>query len=119
MTGPHGIGDLAAEFDVSLRTLRFYEERGLLTPQRQGTRRLYSDADRDRLTRILQFTRFDFSLAEIARLLTLAPGSGERLAALTIRLSDMDDDIAARMKAREDLHDLIAATRREHHAEAA
>ncbi|MCD1644297.1 MerR family transcriptional regulator [Aurantimonas coralicida] len=113
MTGPHRIGDLASEFGVSLRTLRFYEDRGLLSPERRGTRRLYSDADREKLGRILQLARFDFSLTEIARLMTLEPGSGEMLAALAIRLQDLDDDIAARMKAREDLRDLIAATRRE------
>ena len=119
MTARHRIGELAAEFGVSLRTLRFDEDRGLLAPERRGTRRLYTAADRDRLARILQLTRFDFSLAEIALLLTLDPGSADTLAALVIRLQDMDDDIAARLKAREDLRDLIAATRREHHAEAA
>ena len=119
MTAPHRIGDLAAEFGITLRTLRFYEDRGLLAPERQGTRRLYTDADRDRLARILQLTRFDFSLAEIARLLTLDPRSEEFLTVLVIRLQDLDDDIAARLRAREDLRDLVAATRRENHAEAA
>jgi len=119
MTAPHRIGDLAAEFGVSLRTLRFYEDRGLLSPERRGTRRLYSDADRKKLGRILQLARFEFSLTEIARLIKLDPDSEIFLTALTIRLQDLDDDIAARMKAREDLRDLVASTWREHHAEAA
>ncbi|MEF2553225.1 MerR family transcriptional regulator [Aurantimonas sp. A2-1-M11] len=113
MSAPYRIGDLAAEFGVTLRTLRFYEGRGLLAPERRGTRRLYSETDRRKLARILQLARFDFSLTEIARLLTLEPGSGEMLAALAIRLQDLDDDIAARVKAREDLRNLLAVTRRD------
>ena len=43
------IGDLAREFGVTLRTLRFYEDRGLLSPRRDGTARIYDLRDRDRL----------------------------------------------------------------------
>ncbi len=47
------IGDLAAEFDVTLRTLRFYEDKGLLRPTRNGVTRIYSKRDRARLKLIL------------------------------------------------------------------
>ena len=48
------IGDLAREYGVSLRTLRFYEDRGLLSPRREGTSRFYDGADRARLALILK-----------------------------------------------------------------
>lgn len=62
------IGDLAREFDVTLRALRFYEDKGLLTPRREGLARLYSAADRVRLQLILKGKRLGFTLAEIAEM---------------------------------------------------
>lgn len=59
------IGDLSREFGVTLRTLRFYEDKGLLHPKRNGLTRLYSPADRCRLGLILKGKRFGFTLAEI------------------------------------------------------
>ncbi|KRE02288.1 hypothetical protein ASE63_07980 [Bosea sp. Root381] len=62
----YGISEIAAEFSVTLRTLRFYEQRGLLAPARTEARdRLYSDADREQLQRILTWTRQGFTLTEI------------------------------------------------------
>lgn len=63
------IGDLAREFDVSLRTLRFYEDRGLISPQRSGSTRLYSNEDRKRLKIIILAKNVGFSLIEIEALL--------------------------------------------------
>lgn len=65
------IGDLAREFDVSLRTLRFYEDKGLISPQRTGSTRLYSNEDRSRLKVILLAKNVGFSLSDIQDLLTL------------------------------------------------
>ena len=65
------IGDLAKEFGVTLRALRFYEDRGLLNPQRSGSTRLYSAEDRQRLKLILLAKRFGFSLVEIQEILTV------------------------------------------------
>ena len=65
------IGDLAREFDVTLRTLRFYEDRGLITPARSGTTRLYSAQDRERLRIALFCKRIGLSLGEIHEVLTL------------------------------------------------
>ena len=59
------IGDLAKEFAVTLRTLRFYEDRGLITPRRAGSTRLYSNKDRARLKMILLAKRVGFSLVDI------------------------------------------------------
>ena len=65
----HRIGSLAREFNVTLRTLRFYEDKGLLTPKRVGTTRLYSNCDRTRLKLILFSKQIGFSLIEIGEIL--------------------------------------------------
>jgi len=59
------IGELAQEFSVTLRTLRFYESRGFLTPQRIGAERRYGQGDRNRIELILQAKRLGFTLREI------------------------------------------------------
>ncbi len=58
------ISQLASEFSITTRTIRFYEEKGLLQPQRKGQQRLYSSADRVRLTLILRGKRIGMSLQE-------------------------------------------------------
>ena len=65
------IRDLCDAFDVTPRTLRFYEDQGLLEPRRRGQTRLYSPADRVRLGLILRGKRLGFSLAQIAELISL------------------------------------------------
>ena len=65
------IGDLAREFNVSLRTLRFYEDRGLISPERSGSTRLYSVGDRRRLKIILLIKNVGFSLIDIQEFLNL------------------------------------------------
>jgi len=67
----YSIGQMCAEFDVTPRTLRFYEALELLFPQREGTRRMFTRRCRARLTLILQGKRFGFSLEEIRQLLDL------------------------------------------------
>lgn len=65
------IGDLSREFGVSLRTLRFYEDRNLLFPKRRGATRLYSGEQRARLKLILMAKRVGMSILEIQDLLKL------------------------------------------------
>lgn len=67
----YSIADLAAEFQVTARTLRFYEDKGLLDPIRVGQSRQYSEADRVRLSWILRGKRVGFSLAEVGEMLDL------------------------------------------------
>ncbi|WP_347266422.1 MerR family DNA-binding transcriptional regulator [Paracoccus sp. (in: a-proteobacteria)] len=66
-----GIRQMCDAFEVTPRTLRFYEARELLFPQRQGQNRLYGRTDRARLTLILRGKRFGFSLEQIRQLLEL------------------------------------------------
>ena len=65
------IRDLATEFGVTARALRFYEQKGLLHPDRRGAQRIYSAADRARLALILRGKRVGFSLDEIKEMLDL------------------------------------------------
>ena len=78
-TDRFSISDLAAEFEVTPRALRFYEDEGLIAPERRGTARLYSQRDRSRLAWILRGKRVGFSLTEIRELLDLYDiGDGRR-----------------------------------------
>lgn len=61
----YSISDLAREFGITLRCMRFWETRGLLAPARDGTQRVYYEADRIRLRKILAYSRQGFTLSEI------------------------------------------------------
>jgi DNA-binding transcriptional MerR regulator len=75
----HSIGELCDEFGVTARALRFYEDEALISPERRGTQRLYTDRDRARLAWILRGKRVGLSLAEIKELLDLYDiGDGRR-----------------------------------------
>lgn len=63
------IGDLARAYGVSLRTLRFYEDKGMLSPLRQGVTRLYRPEDRRRLELILTGKKLGFTLVQIRKLI--------------------------------------------------
>ncbi|TAG75229.1 MAG: MerR family DNA-binding transcriptional regulator, partial [Burkholderiales bacterium] len=65
------ISDLADEFALTPRAIRFYEDHGLLSPARRGARRIYSQRDRVRLKLVLRGKRLGMSLAEIAEILDL------------------------------------------------
>ena len=65
------ISDLSIEFEVTARALRFYEDQGLIAPERMGLARIYSKRDRARLAWILRAKRVGFSLAEIREMIDL------------------------------------------------
>ncbi|EHZ2539592.1 MerR family DNA-binding transcriptional regulator [Vibrio parahaemolyticus] len=65
------ISELAKEFDITTRSIRFYEDLGLLTPERKGYTRIYNGRDRIRLKLILRGKRLGFSLADIKELFEL------------------------------------------------
>ena len=74
------IGELAREFDVTPRTIRFYEDQGLLAPRRDGQRRVYAQRDRTRLKLTLRGKRLGLSLSEIRELIDMyEPGRDDRL----------------------------------------
>ena len=71
MTDSFSITELAREFDVTTRTIRFYEDQGLIAPQRVGQTRIYGQRDRVRLRLIMRGKRLGFALKEIRDLLDL------------------------------------------------
>jgi len=82
------IAELADAFGITPRAIRFYEDRGLLTPKRIGQSRIFSRADRARLVLILRGKRLGFSLTEIAELLNLydpSDGQVEQIRQLNLR----------------------------------
>lgn len=85
------ITELTREFDVSTRTLRFYEDEGMLHPIRDGRHRFYRPADRVRLKLILRGKRLGFSLAEIREMIGMydaEPGETGQLAHLIARIGE-------------------------------
>ena len=71
MTKHHSISDLSQEFDITTRTLRFYEEKGLISPERQGQNRIYSASDRARLKLILRGKRLGLTLEESSGIIAM------------------------------------------------
>lgn len=87
------IGDLAREFGITLRALRFYEDRGLLSPRREGLARIYDARDRHRLSVILKGKQLGFTLAEIRAMLA-EDRSGDGTANLRLSLDQIEDQIS-------------------------
>lgn len=91
-SGPtFSISDLAKEFDVTVRTIRYYEDEGLLTPMRAGQTRVFNTRDRTRLKLILRGKRLGFSLSDIREIIGLfdeAPGEAGQLAYFLGRIAD-------------------------------
>ncbi|MFQ5937824.1 MAG: MerR family DNA-binding transcriptional regulator [Acidiferrobacterales bacterium] len=120
MTTTYTITQLAQEFDVTTRTIRFYEDRGLLTPTRNGQARVYSPRDRVRLKLVLRGTRLGFSLSEIGEMLDMYDAEPGEVGQLELFLSKITDrrtflrqqqrDIQATLKELDD----IEAQCREH-----
>lgn len=79
MATTYSISDLARELDITTRAIRFYEEQGMLAPQRRGQERVYSAKDKVTLKLILRGKRIGFSLAECRELIELYdPETGSR-----------------------------------------
>ena len=75
----YSIGELAREFDVTPRAIRFYEDQGLLAPRRAGQRRIYTPRDRTRLKLTLRGKRLVLTLSEVRELIDMyEPGRDER-----------------------------------------
>lgn len=87
-----GIAALAADFETTARAIRFYEAEGLLSPRREGQRRIYGRRDRTRLRLILRGKRLGFSLAEIREIFGLyedaETGEAGQLALLLGRIAE-------------------------------
>ncbi|MEP3266026.1 MAG: MerR family DNA-binding transcriptional regulator [Hyphomicrobiales bacterium] len=101
------IGDLAKEFDVSLRTLRFYEDKNLLNPRRKGVTRIYSRRDRARLKLVLMGKSVGFSLTEIKEMLDLYDLKDGQSVQLKVSLKRFNEQIDLLQKQKEDVEQAI------------
>jgi len=111
-TGPHDeyarIGELAKEYGVTLRTLRFYEDKGLLAPHRDGTTRLYTRRDVARLKLILLGRKVGFSLREVKQILDLYDPSGANTKQLRLALEKSEKQLVRLERQRAEMDDAIA-----------
>jgi DNA-binding transcriptional MerR regulator len=105
------IGDLAREFGVTLRTLRFYEDRGLLSPRRDGTARIYDLRDRDRLSVILKGKQLGFTLTEIRAMLAEDRVANGVAANLNLSLDKIEDQIRHLEQQRIEIDEALAELR--------
>lgn len=103
MSESFSISDLSREFEVTTRTIRHYEDLGLLAPSRAGQNRIYSPRDRVHLKLILRGRRLGFSLREIAELLQLYDAPNGELSQLTLFIGKMRERREALLAQREDI----------------
>ncbi|WP_294190182.1 MerR family DNA-binding transcriptional regulator [uncultured Sphingomonas sp.] len=97
------ISDLSTEFGITPRALRFYEDEGLISPERRGLARIYSQRDRARLAWILRGKRVGFSLAEIRQMIDLYDLGDGRRAQRAITIERCRERIATLQAQRTDI----------------
>lgn len=106
------ISDLSREFDITTRSIRFYEDRGLLAPERRGQTRVYYQKDRVRLKLILRGKRLGFTLAETKTLFDMYERDGSSANQLQTMLQLIEDKKATLNQQLDDikvvLHELNA-----------
>ena len=107
MTAQYGIADLAREFGVTTRTIRHYEEQGLLTPARRGLARIFSARDRVRLKLALRGKRLGFSLQEIKELFDLYDLAQDEQRQLETFLDKLEKRKALLEQQREDIEVML------------
>ncbi|MBA2738732.1 MAG: MerR family DNA-binding transcriptional regulator [Nocardioidaceae bacterium] len=107
-TGTWRIADLACEFGVTARTIRFYEDKGLLAPRREGGQRVYEARDRVRLALVLRGRRLGFSLDEIAAIVDMYDAEPGEAGQLEYLLGQIDIRRADLEQRRDDLDQTLA-----------
>jgi len=107
MTITYTITDLAKEFGITTRTIRHYEDEGLLSPRRDGTNRLFSNRDRVRLKLALRGKRLGFSLAEIRELFDLYDLAHDEKRQLQEFLTKLEKRRALLAQQREDIEVML------------
>lgn len=116
------IAEVAEEFGVTHRAVRHYEELGLISPERRGTRRIYHRRDRIRLALILRGRRIGFPLEEIRTIIDMydeQPGEAGQLRYLLAQIGDRREDLESRRRDIEDSLDELATIERRCHEDLA
>ncbi|WP_165899746.1 MerR family transcriptional regulator [Borborobacter arsenicus] len=101
------IGDIAKKYGVTLRTLRFYEDKGLLTPKREGSTRLYSRREEARLKLILLGRKVGFSLRDVKQMLDLYDPKGANTKQLRLTLEKSEKQLQRLTKQRQAIDEAI------------
>lgn len=101
------IGDMAKMYGVTLRTLRFYEDKGLLNPKREGSTRLYTHRDRVRLKLILLGRKVGFTLRDVKHMIDLYDPKGSNVRQLKVTLDKSEKQLTRLLKQRETLDEAI------------
>ena len=107
MSAVHTITELASEFGITTRTIRHYEDEGLLSPRREGQNRLFSPRDRVRLKLALRGKRLGFSLAEIRELFDLYDLARDEKGQLEQFLTKLEKRRALLEQQREDIEVML------------
>jgi len=102
------ISDLAREFGITPRTIRFWEDQGILSPQREGSKRVFTRRDRARLKMALRGKRLGLSLAEIKDLIGMYESTEDETPQLMECLRIMSGRRAALEQQREDIEAMLA-----------
>jgi len=108
------ISELAAEFSVTTRTLRFYESRGLLSPARSGGMRLYGNSDRARLALILKAKKYGFTLLEIKEMVDAQDGRAAQSQSLKLSREKCSEQIDMLERQLREVEDALIELRRIH-----
>jgi DNA-binding transcriptional MerR regulator len=101
------IGEMAESFGVSLRTLRFYEDKGLIQPRRIGNARLYSHRDKVRLRLVLLGRRVGFSLREVKQMMDLYDPHGSNIRQMKVVLEKSERQLGRLEKQRVSIEEAI------------
>lgn len=104
----YSISDLAREFDITPRTIRFYEDQGLIAPTREGRNRVFSRRDRTRLKLALRGRRLGLSLAEIKELINMYDAVGDDRLQLLRVLDVLEARKRSLAQQREDIEIVLA-----------
>ncbi len=110
------ISELADEFQITARTLRFYEQHDILSPAREGQKRIYSQRDRTRLKLALRGKRLGFSLSEICSLINMYEGPGSTEPQLNTYIEVLSRHKAQLLQQKADIEQVLAelTTQEEH-----
>jgi DNA-binding transcriptional MerR regulator len=101
------ISELAKEFDVTTRTIRFYEEKGLISPGRDGQKRIYSAADRVRIKLILRGKRIGMTLQESAEMIDLYDPTNNNAGQLQTLLSNLQERRQKLVQQKRDIEEML------------
>lgn len=105
------IGDMAREFGCSPRALRFYEDKGLLSPRREGSARIYDGRDRVRLQMIIKGKQLGFTLAEVRELIGVGSEPTDASLDLGLKPEQIDRQIKHLERQRFDIDEAITELR--------